>query len=258
MNDKSTFFSLIPLSSITILDDYILTFHKKNLCDTIRVTQLMMPVVVKKSGERYVLIDGYDRLRCAKELGWKEIPALVVEDERVDVLRLALNYVRGRVCGVDVLLYVWQLSQQYDVSLLAKILGREYETIRKYRAAAEALLALGLSRDDFAELHNQCISLRKLLRCAHEVHGREELYACLAYKPAGKKVTAEAVRKAVKLEKDPQMKEALDIVELLGKDKVEKLAQIWDLARKTVCARMEQYKHCLMPEDYRLLELICQ
>jgi len=136
---------------------------------------------LKKQGERYVLVDGYDRLRCAKELGWKEVPAMVLEDERTDVLRLALNYVRGKVCGIDVLMYVWQLSQQYDVSILAKILGREYETVRKYRNAAEHLLAIGLSRQDFEELHQQCVPIRASdqmhprgpgieIRCTHALH----------------------------------------------------------------------------------------
>ena len=254
----SPLFSSLPLDLIVIPDNYILTFHRKNLCDVIRITNVMLPVVVKKQGERYVLVDGYDRLRCAKELGWREVPAMVLEDERTDVLRLALNYVRGKVCGIDVLMYVWQLSQQYDVSILAKILGREYETVRKYRSAAEHLLAIGLSKQDFEELHQQCVPIRRLIRCTPEARDRDSLRACLAYKPSGKRITPETVRKAVQLEKNPELQEAVDLIELVGKDKVERLLQLWDLARKTLCTRLEDYRKKILPEDFSLLKELCQ
>jgi len=254
----SPLFSSLPVDLIVIPDNYILTLHKRNLCDAIRITGVMMPVVVRRQSERYVLVDGYDRLRCARELGWREVPAMVLEDERMDVLRLALNYVRGKVCGIDVLMYVWQLSQQYDVSILAKILGREYETVRKYRSMAEHLLAIGLSKQDFEELHQQCVPIRRLIRCIPEAKDRNTLYACLAYKPSGKRITPEIVRKAVQLEKNPMLQETIDLIELVGKDKVEKLLQIWDLAKKTLCTRLEEYRKRILPEDYNLLKELCQ
>jgi len=136
----------VPLDRITVPEGYILTLHKRNTCEAIRVSGIMMPVVVRKEGDRYVLIDGYERIQCAKEFAWKEVPAIITDDPRTDVLRLALNYVRGRVCGVDVLLYTWQMAQQYDVSVLAKILGREYDTIRRYKAAAEHFFNAGLQQ----------------------------------------------------------------------------------------------------------------
>jgi hypothetical protein len=218
----------------------------------------MMPVVVRWDGQKYVLIDGYERIQCAKEFGWQEVPAIVTEDPRVDVLRLALNYVRGRVCGIDVLLYVWQLSQQYDASILSKILGREYDTVRKYRAAAEAVMTLGLSKEEYQELHQNCVSLRKLISCAFDSKDKRQFFECLTYKPSGRRVSPELVRKAAELEKDPDMRTAVDVVDVLGKDKVMRLAEIWDLARKTICTRLHQYKRKLLPEDYRLLEMLCQ
>jgi uncharacterized protein YutE (UPF0331/DUF86 family) len=248
----------IPLDSIIIPENYILTLHRKNTCDAIRVTGLMMPIVVRKDGEKYVLVDGYERLQCAKELGWSEISAIVTEDPRVDILRLALNYVRGKVCGIDVLLYVWQLSQQYDASILAKILGREYDTVRKYRNAAEALLALKLSKEEYQELHNNCIPLRKLINCAFEAKDKKQFFECLTYKPSGKRIPPDLIKKAAELEKDPDLRVAVDVVDMLGKDKIMKLAEIWDLAKKTICTRLDKYKKKLLPEDYRLLEMLCQ
>jgi len=248
----------IPLDSIVVPENYILTRHRKNTCDAIRVTSLMMPVVVRRDSGKYVLIDGYERLMCAKEFGWREVPAIVTEDPRIDVLRLALNYVRGKVCGIDVLLYTWQLSQQYDASVLAKILGREYDTVRKYRNAAEALMALGLSKEEFQELHNSCTPLRKIISCAFDSKDKKQFFQCLTYKPSGKKVSPELVRKAAELEKDPEMKMAVDVVDMLGKDRIMKLAEIWDIAKKTICTRLDKYKKKLLPEDYRLLEMLCQ
>jgi len=248
----------IPLDSIVVPDGYILTLHRRNTCEAIRVTGLMMPVVVKKEDGRYVLVDGYERLQCAKEFGWREVPAIVTEDPRTDVLRLALNYVRGRVCGIDVLLYVWQLSQQYDASILAKILGREYDTVQKYRRAAEAVIALSLSKEEYQELHQNCISLRKILSCAFDSKDKKRFFECLTYRPSGKKVSPELVKKAAELEKDPDVRMAVDVVDVLGKDKVMRLAEIWDLAKKTICTRLDRYKKKLLAEDYRLLEMLCQ
>jgi hypothetical protein len=218
----------------------------------------MMPLVVRRENEKYILIDGYERLMCAKEFGWREVPAIIIEDPRIDVLRLALNYVRGRVCGIDVLMYVWQLSQQYDASVLSKILGREYDTIRKYRAAAESIIALGLSRDEYQELHQNCVPLRKLINCAFDARDKRQFFECLTYRPSGKKVSPEAVKKAVELERDPEMREAVDIVDAVGKDKVMRLLEVWDIAKKTLCTRLERYKRKILPEDFRLLEMLCQ
>ena len=248
----------IPLDSIVIPDSYILTLHRRNTCDAIRITGLMMPLVVRREDGRYILIDGYERLQCAKEFGWREVPAIITEDPRVDVLRLALNYVRGRVCGIDILVYVWQLSQQYDASILAKILGREYDTIRKYRSAAEALIMLGLSKEEYQELHQNCVSIRKLINCAFNSRDKKQFFECLTYKPSGKRVSPELIRKAAELERDPDMHTAVDIVDALGKDRVMRLAEIWDLARKTICTRLDRYRRRLLPEDYRLLEMLCR
>jgi ParB-like chromosome segregation protein Spo0J len=248
----------VPLDSIVIPDSYILTLHRKNTCEAIRVTGLMMPVVVRREDGRYILVDGYERIQCAKEFGWREVPAIITDDTRVDVLRLALNYVRGRVCGIDVLMYVWQLSQQYDAGILAKILGREYDTIRKYRSAAEALIALGLSKEEYQELHQNCVSLRKLISCAFDSKDKRQFFECLTYKPSGKRVTIELIKKAAELERDPDMRTAVDMVDMLGKDRIMRLAEIWDLAKKTICTRLDRYKKKLLPEDYRLLEMLCQ
>ncbi len=54
------------------------------------------------------------------------------------------------------------------------------------------------------------------------------------------------------------MKVVVDMVDMIGKDKVAKLIEVWDLAKKTICTRLDRYKKKLLPEDYRLLEVLCQ
>jgi len=247
-------FSNVPLDLIKIPDSYIPTFHRKNTCEAIRVSGIMMPVVVKKDGERYVLIDGLERLNCAKEFGWQEVPALIVDDERVDVLRLALNYVRGKVCGVDVLMYVFQLSQQYDNDILSKVLGRGYETVRKYKRIAEHMVALGLSKDEYQKLHNQCTPLRRLISCLSNSMDKDDFWKCLGEKPPRlKKVTPEAVKHAVELQKDPRKLTALEYIDTIGLDRFEKLMQAVDLFKKNVCPNIEK-----VPEEMRgYLKAIC-
>jgi hypothetical protein len=153
---------------------------------------------------------------------------------------------------------VWQLSQQYDAGILAKILGREYDTIRKYRNAAEALITLRLSKEEYQELHQNCVPIRKLISCAFEAKDKKQFFECLTYRPSGRKVSPELIRKAAELEEDPGTKIAVDVVDALGKDKIMKLAEIWDLAKKTICTRLDRYKKKLLSEDYRLLEMLCQ
>jgi len=153
---------------------------------------------------------------------------------------------------------VWQLSQQYDASVLSKILGREYDTVRKYRNAAEAIMALKLSKEEYQELHQNCVSLRKIITCTFDSKDKKQFFECLTYKPSLKKISPELVKKAIELEKDPEMKTAVDVVDMLGKDRIMMLAEIWDLAKKTLCTRLEKYKRKLLPEDYRLLEMLCQ
>ncbi|MEM0307203.1 MAG: ParB N-terminal domain-containing protein, partial [Thermofilum sp.] len=120
---------------VIVPPNYITVRHQKQTCEAIRITGFIAPIVVKRENGKYVLVDGYERLMCAKALKM-QIPAIVAESSG-NILSFALNYVRGRYCGVDILEAVRQLTEQYDMATLAKVLGRSYETVRRYRSVAE-------------------------------------------------------------------------------------------------------------------------
>jgi len=252
-------FDFIEIMKLVVPEDYLYVKHRKNTCDAIRLTNIMMPLVVRKDGDRYILLDGFERYQCARELGWKKVPAIITEDSRMDILRLALNYVRGRVCGIDVLIATWQMLQAYDPDIVKTVLGKSWDTLNKYKNAAEHVINLGLSKEDIGQLREACPPLRKLIACAYNSHNADEFMACALgkVKPRLKKISAEMVKKAVQLEKDPEMKTAVDLVEMLGTENVMKVVEIVDLIRKTLCARAERYKKCMLIDDYKLLRKLC-
>jgi len=250
----------IEVSSVIIPKNYLFVKHKKNTCEAIRITRIMLPIVVKKTEQGYVLLDGLERVYCAKELGMRQIPALIIEDERSDIITFTLNWVRGRICGIDVLMYTWQLLQSYDASIVKPVLGKSWETLTKYKNAAEHIIALQLSSDDFASLREACVPVRKLIYCAFNSHERDEFMSCALSKtkPRLKKITYDAIRTAVMLEKDEELKNVIEIVQTLGKETVENIIELVALMKKTLCSRLDYYRRYMVMEDYRLLKRICQ
>ena len=249
----------IDVKLIDVPENYMYVKHKRNTCESIRLTNIMLPLVVKPKGGRYELIDGAERLMCAKELGMRAVPAIVVEDDRQDVLRLALNYVRGRVCGIDLLISVWQMFQAYDSTIVKVILGKSWDTLNKYRNAAEHIIQLQLAKGDIEQLREECISVRRLISCVYSSYEPEDFMNCALgkSKPKLKKVTAEAVQKAVALEKDQELREAVDIAEAVGPENVKKIAEVIDIIRKTLCSRLDSYVKCMLIDDYKLLKMLC-
>jgi len=252
-------FNFIDVFKIVVPENHLYVRHKKNTCEAIRITGIMVPLIVKKDEDRFILIDGYERLLCAKELGWRQVPAIVTDDQRIDVLRLALNYVRGRVCGIDVLLSTWQLLQIYPSEIVKTVIGKSWETLNKYKNVAEHIISLGLSKDDISQLREACVSVRKLITCAYNSHDAKQFVECTLskIKPRLKRVTAEMVKKAVQLERDPELREAVELVEELGADYVGKIIELVDVMRKTFCSRIEKYKRYMLIEDYKLLKKLC-
>jgi len=250
----------IDVANIIVPKGYLFVKHKRNTCEAIRITRIMLPIVVKRTEQGYILLDGLERIYCAKELGMKQVPALVVEDNRSDIITLALNWVRGRVCGIDVLMYTWQLLQTYDASLVKSVLGKSWDTLTKYKNTAEHIIALQLSSDDFSTLRELCTPVRKLIFCAFNSHERDEFMSCVLSKTRVrlKKVTYDAVMKAVALEKDEELRNAVEIVQALGKETVGNIIELVSLMRKTLCARLDYYKKYMVMEDYKLLKRLCQ
>jgi ParB/RepB/Spo0J family partition protein len=73
-----------------------LMFDKDDLRREIERDGLLSDIVVRKQGDFYELIDGERRWRVLKELGWKSVPARVVEadDAKARLLVYKLNKIR--------------------------------------------------------------------------------------------------------------------------------------------------------------------
>jgi len=245
---------------IVVPDGYIPVRHKRNTCDAIRVTGVMLPVVIRREGNNYVLVDGLERLKCAKELGWQKVPALVLEDERADALRVALNWVRGRLCGIDLIFATWQLMQSYPIDVVRAIVGRSWETLRHYRQVAEHLVALGLSKRDFDALRETCVPARRLVACAHTSHEAQELVKCALSVPRShlKRIGPEIAAAAAELARDNETRSLVEYIKTIGKEKTMKLLELLDVIKKTFCTRLEEYRPHLYIEDYKLLLMLCR
>lgn len=249
----------IPVDKIVIPENYIPVHHKKNTCEAIRITGIIAPIFVKPEEDKYVLVDGYERIMCAKELGIKELPAVIVQGNE-SLLSFALNMVRGRYAGVDELAYVWQFLQKYDRSLVAKILGRSYETIRKYQDVYERMLALGLSKEDWQKLRVDGIGVKRLIQCVYDAIDAKDFMNCVyegrkRHRPKG--ITGEAIRKAIELEKNQEMKTAVDIVEAYGPEAVEKAIQLYEMVRKEICPKLKELKEKVDTMTYNILAQYC-
>jgi len=86
----------------------------KELTESIRKHGLMQPIVVRKDGNRYVILVGERRWRCITALGWEEIDCLIadVADDFVAVLQLIENVQRQDLAPLDVAEHLKRLFEQ--------------------------------------------------------------------------------------------------------------------------------------------------
>jgi hypothetical protein len=91
----------LPLSSIEPND-----YNPNSMSDEIFAKEIasieefgfLIPIVVNKKGNKFIIIDGEHRWRAAKNLGMDEVPCVLVEDmspEKMKALTIILNSLRG-------------------------------------------------------------------------------------------------------------------------------------------------------------------
>lgn len=95
---------------------------------------LLQPIIVAKGGEGYTLIAGERRLRAVKELGWRRIPAIVLEDiSDAELLRKSLveNIQRRDLNPIEEALAYKKLIDVfgYSVEKVAREVGKDFSTI---------------------------------------------------------------------------------------------------------------------------------
>lgn len=88
----------------------------------IRHKGLTQPIIVRSSGNGYIIIDGQHRWQVCKELGFKEIPCIVQEygDTEAKVKTLQLNYLRGSAVPIKLASLIHDLNQEISLGDLAK------------------------------------------------------------------------------------------------------------------------------------------
>lgn len=85
----------IPLSKIT-LPPYDLRFYRSKeafslFCSDIEKSGMLVKPIVRETNGKYEVLDGWNRLRCAKKLGWKTVLCDVLTGETDEVSRIIIG-----------------------------------------------------------------------------------------------------------------------------------------------------------------------
>lgn len=158
---------------------------------------LLQPILVRRDAERkhFVIIFGERRWRCAKDLGWKQIPARVVDQEltpaEIVTIQLMENLARENLNPVEEARGLQRLQE-----LL--ICSREELAVKTHRSPASIcrsfkLLELPAEVQSLVELGRLPVSIAaELHRCTSPALQRE-----LAEKVAAGELTREQVSQQV-------------------------------------------------------------
>lgn len=112
------------------------------LADSIKSCGILNPVTVRKCGKKYVLIAGERRIRAAKLVGLKKIPAVVygkIKEDTADICSICENLQRKSVSYIDEGEAFKRLIMKRGISikeLAAKVGESEKETADKVRIAS--------------------------------------------------------------------------------------------------------------------------
>jgi len=169
----------VPVDKVIIPENRFSSKINVNwLCRNMKLSNFILPIVVKKDKVRgrYVLIDGGNRLLCAKRNGLTAVPAIVVDAPNVEYINLLINYVRGIKCGWDTLVSINQLvNDGIDIRYIANLINRSKDTVRIYVNTYRKLMEV-LSETDVEYLRANCIPLRKLVTCANADNPKDCIY----------------------------------------------------------------------------------
>jgi ParB family chromosome partitioning protein len=107
-----------------------------NLARTISTHGVLSPVLVRKAGDRYELINGERRLRAAKSIGLGNIPAIIREEPDHNILELALieNVQREDLNPIDLAGAYRNMCDTLKLTAgeVAGKVGKKRETIANY------------------------------------------------------------------------------------------------------------------------------
>lgn len=86
-----------------------------------------VPIVVRKKGDGYEIVDGFHRWRICRDLGWEEIPCIIqdYDDNEAKMKTIQLNYMKGEAVPVKLASLIHELSKEIKLEDLAKRLPYE-------------------------------------------------------------------------------------------------------------------------------------
>jgi len=84
------------------------------LQESIKQFGILEPLLVRKEGEKYILVAGYRRLTAAQNIGLDEVPCRVLEVDKktADILTIEENFKREEVNPLDFSKYLNYLHLQ--------------------------------------------------------------------------------------------------------------------------------------------------
>jgi ParB family chromosome partitioning protein len=129
---------LVPEDRVTsVMDEEI----EAELEASIKQHGILQPLQVALVNNQYILIDGLHRLRIAKKLGMKTVPAIIkpMSEDQLLITNLIMNRQRGRSNPAQEALILAKLvdEYQYDFDKAAELLGMSRSTADKYYRIAK-------------------------------------------------------------------------------------------------------------------------
>jgi len=75
----------------------------KDLAESIKKNGIMQPLIVRKKGDKYELIDGHRRALAAKSIGLETVPALIIEadDKKAQLTSVLSNLERKNLHPIE-------------------------------------------------------------------------------------------------------------------------------------------------------------
>jgi len=104
-----------------------------NLAVSIKEKGFIQPVLVRLTNNEYELIAGERRLRAAKKIGYKEIPAIIKEASDLDSLELSIieNIQRENLNSIDQARAYKRLQEEFNMTQenVADTIGKDRATV---------------------------------------------------------------------------------------------------------------------------------
>lgn len=95
----------------------------KRLADSIKLYGIIVPLVIRKTGKKLILIDGERRLRAAKLIGLSEVPFMLATGKIKDdeIKQLIANIHRKELSSLDLAKYYQKLALNMTQQDIAKL-----------------------------------------------------------------------------------------------------------------------------------------